>query len=59
MGLCEADGSRGASTVLKITEVKVRAAFDATSVALITKTLESMPVNSTHWSTRLMAQEQV
>jgi transposase len=24
---------------------------------VITKTLESMPVNSTHWSTRLMAQE--
>jgi hypothetical protein len=24
---------------------------------VITKTLESMPANSTHWSTRLMAQE--
>ncbi len=24
---------------------------------VVTKTLESMPANSTHWSTRLMAQE--
>jgi hypothetical protein len=30
---------------------------DAQVEAVITQTLESMPANSTHWSTRLMAQK--
>src|ERR1700758_3178568 len=34
-----------------------RAIKDAHVEEVITKTLESMPVNSTHWSTRLMAQK--
>ncbi len=34
-----------------------RAIGDAQVEAVITQTLESMPVNSTHWSTRLMAQK--
>ena len=34
-----------------------RSITDAQVEEVITKTLESMPVNSTHWSTRLMAQK--
>lgn len=34
-----------------------RSRTDAQVEEVITKTLESMPVNSTHWSTRLMAQK--
>ena len=34
-----------------------RSITDAQVEKVITKTLESMPVNSTHWSTRLMAQK--
>ncbi len=34
-----------------------RAIGDAEVEAVITQTLESMPANSTHWSTRLMAQK--
>jgi len=34
-----------------------RSITDAHVEEVITKTLESMPVNSTHWSTRLMAQK--
>ena len=34
-----------------------RAISDAQVEAVITQTLESMPVNSTHWSTRPMAQK--
>src|SRR4051812_22685436 len=34
-----------------------RSITDARVEEVITKTLESMPVNSTHWSTRLMAQK--
>ena len=34
-----------------------RSITDAQIEEVITKTLESMPVNSTHWSTRLMAQK--
>ena len=33
-----------------------RSITDAQVEEVVTKTLESMPVNSTHWSTRLMAQ---
>jgi len=34
-----------------------RSITDAQVEEVVTKTLESMPVNSTHWSTRLMAQK--
>ena len=34
-----------------------RSITDAHVEAVVTKTLETMPVNSTHWSTRLMAQK--
>ena len=33
-----------------------RSITDAQVEEVVTKTLESMPKNSTHWSTRLMAQ---
>src|SRR5947207_14049406 len=34
-----------------------RSITDKQVEAVVTKTLESMPVNSTHWSTRLMAKK--
>ncbi len=41
--------SRGSARRVKITDQQIE--------EVVTKTLESMPSNSTHWTTRLMAQE--